>query len=422
MSKKEKLILPSLRGKIGDWIYYVTLLKFKDVAERVSMVPEIHKSEGLSNLIQRQVSDRTSDIVEYLKTQDQRFFNSLILGIYGGKPKWHEISVEESILDNLEAENEENVKLTEVEVDQLNSTLGILILNGEEKIFAIDGQHRTKSIKDAVKGKPELGSDEIAAIFVAHKKNEEGEIRTRRLFSTINRYAKPVSKNEIIAIDEEDNCAIITRSIVENFELLNGKILFNKSKAISTSNSVAFTNIIVLYDFICTILTDNKVFGIQVKGKEFKNFTHRRASDDILSEQQNFIEELFIQIFNEIPILKSFIEGEVIDRRLDTSSLLFRPVGQNILYSVLKVAIDKNKRDEAITFFGRNNFSLANPTWKKIFSDPETDRIKTDKTVQKYAVQIILKHLGINLRLSDKDKEIHSNFQIDYNTLEINEE
>lgn len=419
MSEFKKLILPCLRGQIGDWIYYVTLLKFDDVANRVSMVPEIHKNIGLSNLIQREISDRTSGIVEYLKTQDQRFFNSLILGVYGGHPKWHELRIEESIADSLLGENEENVKLSNFDIENLSSTLGVLILNGKEKIFAIDGQHRTKSIKDAVKDRSDLKGEEIPAIFVAHKKTPEGEVRTRRLFSTINRYAKPVSKSEIIAIDEEDNCAIITRNIVENFDLLNDKIIFNKSRGIAISNKLAFTNIIVLYDFITTILTNNKVFGINVSGKEYKKFILKRESDSVLSEQQNIIEILFTRIFDEIPVLHSFLKGKALDRSLNTSSLLFRPVGQNVFYSVLKVAIHNNILNEAITFFSNNDFSLINPTWKKVFTDPETDRMKTDKTVQKFATQIILINIGINLKLTKKDKVVHENFQIDSSNLEI---
>ncbi|MBN4082977.1 DGQHR domain-containing protein [bacterium AH-315-A23] len=422
MSDLKKLILPCLRGQIGDWIYYVTLLKFEEVSNRVSMVPEIHKNIGLSNLIQREISDRTVGIVEYLKTQDQRFFNSLILGVYGGHPKWHELRIEESIIDNLIGDNEENVILSDHDIENLSSTLGVLILNGKEKIFAIDGQHRTKSIKDAVMDKPSLKSEEIPAIFVAHKKTLEGEVRTRRLFSTINRYAKPVSKSEIIAIDEEDNCAIITRNIVENFDLLNGKILFNKSRGIAITNKLAFTNIIVLYDFITTILTNNRVFGINVGGKEHKKFILKRESELVLSEQQIIVESLFTRIFAEIPVLLNFIEGEILDRRLNTSSLLFRPVGQNVFYSVLKIAIHKNILDEAIIFFADNDFSLNNPTWNKVFTDPETNRMKTDKTVQKFATQIILIHLGLHINLTEKDKDIHENYQIDSSNLEIIEQ
>ena len=216
MSKK-RLKLPCLKGKMGDWYYYVSLMKFKDVADRVSMVPDIHKSKKLSNLIQREVSNRSTEIVEYLKNQDQRFFNSLILGIYGGKPQWHEFTISTSEINEYsENENQEYIDLNEEEQDYFDSSLGILVLNGDEKIFAIDGQHRTKAIQDAVKADSELFEEEIATIFVAHKNSDEGLERTRRLFSTLNRYAKPVEKSEIIELALSDHVSF------ENIKIIYG--------------------------------------------------------------------------------------------------------------------------------------------------------------------------------------------------------
>lgn len=420
MNESNKLILPCLRGEMGDWVYYVTLFKFKDIAARVSMVPEIHKSEGLSKLIQREVTGRTAGIVEYLKTQEQRFFNSLILGLYGGHPRWHELNIGGTIggaYNNLE--NQEYVGLNEEQSNYLSSSLGVLTLDGTEKLFAIDGQHRTKAIKDAVKEKPELFGEEIPVVFVAHKKTPAGEIRTRRLFSTLNRYAKPVSKNEIIAIDEEDNCAIITRNIVENFKLLRHRILFNKTRSVSVSNTDKFTNIIVLYDLVVTLLTDAKVFGVSVSGRDYKIFTHRRQSDEVIAEKQKEIENLLRDLFNQIPALSEYIETGKVDRKDKSTSLLFRPVGQNVLYSVIKVAIDRGKRQEAIDFFAINDFSLENEVWSKVFTDNETGRMKTDKTVQKFAFQLILIHIGIKINLSERDKLTHQNFQIDPQSLEL---
>ncbi len=212
---KRKLVLPTLRAQMGDWIYYVSIMTFEEISKRISMADEIHKSEGLKTLIQREVKNRTKGIVEYLKNQEQRFFNSIIIGLYGGNPKYQEITVEK--YSGIEEE----------ELNYLNKTFGILTLYGHEKLFAIDGQHRTKAIKESLKEKSTLSKEENSVIFIAHKTNPEGLIRTRRLFSTLNRYAKPVSKSEIIAIDEEDNCAIITRNLVEDFKLLKDIVLFN---------------------------------------------------------------------------------------------------------------------------------------------------------------------------------------------------
>ena len=398
---KEKLILPTLRAQMGDWTYYVSIMTFEEINKRLSMADEIHKSEGLKTLIQREVKDRTKGIVEYLKTQEQRFFNSLIVGLYGGNPKYQEITIEK--YNGIE----------EKDMIYLNKTFGILTLDGNENLFAIDGQHRTKAIKDSLKEKASLGKEENTVIFIAHKNDHDGLIRTRRLFSTLNRYAKPVSKSEIIAIDEEDNGAIITRNVVEDFELLKDIVLFNQNRSINNKNKSSFTNIIVLYDFIITILTNQKVFGHSVKGEDYLSFTHRRASEKIIYEKQQTIENLFTEIFEKIPSLKRFLTRKLVNREAMSTSLLFKPIGQNILYQTLKLAIEHKKKNKLLNYFAKDNFNLQNRIWKKVFLDEETGRIKTDKELQKYAFNLILKSIGVNLPLTKKDQEIYDNFKID---------
>ncbi|WP_241330078.1 DNA sulfur modification protein DndB [Chryseobacterium arthrosphaerae] len=395
------LKLPCLRGKMGDWFYYVSLMKFKDLAERTSMVPEIHKNQELSHWIQREVSERTEDIVKYLLEQDQRFFNSIIFGLYGGKPHWQEIDIDNT-----------GKMLSEEEVEYFGQTFGVLSLNGQERIFAIDGQHRTKAIKDAMTKRKKLGSEEVAVIFVAHRNDIEGEIRTRRLFSTLNRYAAPVTPSEIIALDEEDNCAILTRKLIEESDLFKNKILFSKTRSIHKSNTENFTNIIILYDIISTILTNKKVINISVGGYPYKEYISRRAKEQNLSKDFTTLTDFFEKVFTTIPVLnKFFFKNTKIDRTNNKTSLLFRPIGQNILFSVLKIAQEKKKLDAAIDYFAKNDFSINNPFWNDVFYDKELASLKTDKSLQKFAIQVILKNLKISVALTPKDKQVFKNFK-----------
>ena len=83
----------------------------------------------------------------------------------------------------------------------------------------------------------------------------------------------------------------------------------------------------------------------------------------------------------------------------------------------MKDAIDKNKKDELINFYKSDTFNIGNEAWKSVFIDSETERMKTDKTIQKYAFQLILKKIGVNLSISDKDQEVFNNFNIDINSI-----
>ena len=89
---------PALRCAMGDWIYYVTYMKFSDVAHWIRETEEIHASEQLRDMIQRAITDRTEGIVEYLTTQRERFFNAIVVGLYEGSPEWYSIEIGESLI------------------------------------------------------------------------------------------------------------------------------------------------------------------------------------------------------------------------------------------------------------------------------------------------------------------------------------
>ena len=410
----KSISLPALRGKIGDWSYYVTLMRFSEIAKRVKLPREIDAYENenikLGDRIQRELDPkRTKLIVDYLKNQPQRFFNSLILGIYGGKPAWQELDISES-------KNPEN-DVDEETLVYFGSTFGILSLSGSERIFAIDGQHRAIGIRKAVTDNVELSNEEISVVFIAHGTDDLGKVRTRRLFSTLNRYAKPVSKSEIIALSEDDNGAIITRMLSENFEKFDGKINFNKNRSINQNNTSDFSNIIVLYDGVKTLLTNKKIYGIQVSGFPDAQFRDKRLPEKLLNTEYEKLVSLFEKIILEIPSLNRFFNTGIVNRNSHETSLLFRPIGQNILFSILKISIEKDKLDQAVKFFSKDNFNLNNNIWRKIFWDEETETLNTDKSKQRYATLLILEAIGIPVNRTVKDREIYTNYGIDASEL-----
>ena len=232
-----ELFLPALRARMGQWWYFTSVMRMSDIVERVKTVGEIHRAESLQELLQRQLTKRASGIADYLVSQDQRFFNSLVIGTYGGNPNWSEVSIKKAPF-TLQKE----LPL------HLEGILGFLILDGTERLFALDGQHRVAGIREALERNEELQCEEVAVIFVAgvtqgHRQDDPGGYeRTRRLFSTLNRYAKPVGKKDIIALDEDDSVAIVTRLLVEDHPLFVGKISLGQAKNIAKSDQKSLTN------------------------------------------------------------------------------------------------------------------------------------------------------------------------------------
>jgi DNA sulfur modification protein DndB len=386
-NRNKRKTFPALRCSMGDWFYYVTYLKFSDVAQWIKKTDEIHKSEKLRDMIQREISKRVGPIVEYLLEQEERFFNAIVVGVYGGAPQWYPIEVEDSPVVGSPGLDEE-----------VRQSIGLLVLEGSEKLFAIDGQHRVEAIKKALKpeGNPELESEDIAAIFVAHGNDQAGQRRTRRLFSTLNRYAKPVSKGEIVALDEDDAFAITTRRLVEDFDLLNpgftlkkestaGFVLFGKTTPIPASNQTSLTSILALYDITEIIhvpILDTK----RRRAKE--SLKHRRPDDGVLDaifEQQASYWRLLTKYFPEYEeLFDSTPEEKVVAkyRTSDGGHLMFRPLGQKTFARAVRIMMDRGSHmEDAINALSSAPMTLNAPPWEHVLWDPRTNRVNSKGSV-----------------------------------------
>lgn len=266
-STTQSLQLPALRGHMGDWIYYICLMKFKDVAQRIRSAGEIHIGTSMAELLQRSLSSRSEEIKTYLTLQPQRFFNAIVVGTYGGNPNWYEFVVRSNVPTQMDT------------ADFEAGVVGILQLDGNEKIWAIDGQHRVAGIRSAIAEAPDLMNEEICVIFVRGVTSESratdpaGFERTRRLFTTLNRYAKAVSKKDIIALDEDDITAIVTRSLVEQLPLFRDKVAIRETRNIPVRDTTNFTTIDMLYDAMDAYLRDSGP-------KAWKSFITMRPKDD----------------------------------------------------------------------------------------------------------------------------------------------
>lgn len=223
--------IPAIRGKIGDTIYYSANFSFQQINELVDrkVGNEIYTSKTLKDRLQRSLTNNTSKIKQYILNRNDRFFNALVLAVYDGEPQWTEIRFE---LNENEFPN-----------------VGILHLNGQEKIFPVDGQHRVEGIKEAIKKDPTLASETISVILIGHSTSDIGMKKSRRIFSTLNRYAKPVKLGDIIALDEDDIVAIATRDLLETHILFTGDHMkATNTKSIPVNDKTSFTSLITLYE------------------------------------------------------------------------------------------------------------------------------------------------------------------------------
>ena len=79
--------IPAIRAHIGDWVYYIATMRFKDVSEYVKRVDnELHRSDLLKQMLQRSITNNYKSIAHYIETQDERFLMPLFSQYMMGFP------------------------------------------------------------------------------------------------------------------------------------------------------------------------------------------------------------------------------------------------------------------------------------------------------------------------------------------------
>lgn len=378
----EPLILPGLRAHMGDWIYYITFMKMRDIADRISVAQNIHSSRTLRDLLQRQLTKRSSEIRDYLIERPQRFFNALVVGTYGGNPQWHELSLRQSKSSPLPVPDVEE------------GVLGILTLEGSEAFFAIDGQHRVVGIKEAVQKDPDLGDEEVCVIFVpgvtaSHREDDPaGFERTRRLFTTLNRYAKPVNKRDIIALDEDDVIAIVTRQLVEEYDLFKAGVSVKQSRSIPISDKRSLTTIVTLYDANDAFLRD------RVRG--WTTFKKSRPSDDVIQDHFDRSVQLWDALVEVFGPLREYKNSPITDdmakpfRNDRGGHLLFRPVGFLLVVRTIRHHCDDGvPLKEAASRVAKVPMELSKDPWVGLLWDQGNRRMVTTSENQKAAEKLL---------------------------------
>lgn len=280
-----KTFTPAFKAHVGDWDYYLCLMSYAQVAREISFLYELQGNTELGQMLQRGVSARTDEIREYLLTNEHRFLGALVVAAWGGAPEYIPLEMQD---------NEDNV-LAGVDRD-----FGVLTFDGTQQFFALDGQHRLRAIKDAIKKNPNIGTEDISVIVVPHFDDDAGRQKTRRLFTNINRNAVKTTAQENIALDEDDGFAIVTRRLLDEHEFFSKKgvvqvyskvgdegLLKLATTQVTGKNNPAWTTIGVLYSLLWELRFD--LHGSM-------EMLAQRATDEVLDESYQVLGDRLEQL------------------------------------------------------------------------------------------------------------------------------
>lgn len=267
-----RTLVPAMKCTVGDWNYYICTMQYAEVAHQVQFAYDLGGNTELSLLAQRGITDRTKGITDYLLASPHHFLGGLVVAAWGGEPNYTPLTMDDP--DGM--------------LSGLDQGFGVLTFDGTQQYFVLDGQHRLRAIKDALKKKAELGKDDVCVLMVTHYDTKDGRTRTRRLFSNINRNAKQTGLAENIALDEDDGFAILTRRFLEDHDFLKeeGRVrvimgtddsggIKLAGGSVAKGDARAWTTFTVLYDLLPAL-----AYGLPSVLKDKTT----RPSDDVLEQ------------------------------------------------------------------------------------------------------------------------------------------
>ena len=353
----------AIEGKLGSTKYYVITMKASEVVSKIRIPKEVEGWEDLDieNRYQREINDTRvkRDIAPYLANDKDRFFGSLLVAMQHA-----EGVVFEPLTDVA-------TKLP-VAYKTPATGAGFLTLTGGEVMFPIDGQHRLRAIKYAIDGRDTAGKDldftpstelpQEDVVVVLFK--FETDI-SRKIFSKVNRYAKPTTKAQNLITDDDDVIAVITREIANN--VIDARMVNFNSNTLS-KKAIEFTTLATLYECVDYIVVAD----------------HERIDKTTPPDSQkkkllyNSAERVIQTLVDKIEHFQTMLTGtggtgDEKRRELRQETLLSKPISQLCLIRAFinsehsKTSDNRTPtEDEICERLNQIDWDMKNPAWQKI--------------------------------------------------------
>jgi DNA sulfur modification protein DndB len=350
------IVVPAIRGKLGNTVYYQAKMKVRELVTGVRPANELDEwaTMGIEERMQREPNLKRieKEIAPYIANTRDRFFGSVIVLVYKGEIYF-------------EGLKDLGAKIPRAYQSVAQDT-GFITIDGGSLIM-LDGQHRLlaleKVFKNEVKGQynDEVQDDEISVVFIQHENN----MKTRRIFNKVNRYAKSTSRGDNIITSEDDAYAIVSRRLLDDGAPLGmnqqkEELVDWKNNTLS-ARSTKLTTISVVYETVKMIL--------QSEGKEVN--IDIRPSDEELAEYYDIVERYWKIILEKISPYQLAISNvsKIPEMRNEKAkySLLFKPAAQLALFKGIIMAVEKGLiLDQAVERANKIDWCMTSDLWKDI--------------------------------------------------------
>jgi len=355
-------LYPALQAEMGSWKYYIVKMKMREVASEVRFATEIYTDKTLDEAIQRELKEGRvrKEIATFLIRRKDRFFSSLVVAAIGGSPKFYPVKITDDPQFQFFADQ------------GIDQAFGVLTFSGDQKYYALDGQHRLKAIKTLLDRNDEVAKDcppgfedeQISVLIVVKREEPMSDFLTsyRRLFSSLNRYAKPTDRDTNIIMDEDDSFAILTRRVISEYPFFRWVRGTDSPKVKTKGKNIRnidphFTSLQTLYamnqELLSAAWRRNVGWGPDGGEKDVSQFMRFRPT------QEEYLDELYDELvvywdglLEALPVLKE----EPVKYRVHNidpadevgvlDHLLFWPIGQELLAAIARRLLDQQGEDQ----------------------------------------------------------------------------
>jgi DNA sulfur modification protein DndB len=298
---------PALRGKMGEMEYALVMMRLGELVKHIGYAEEIQEWDGgIPSEFKKQrklnMSRITNEMVPYLTATPDHFYAA--------------------ITAELERPGDPQNKLLFEPIDGGDGTMGILTLDGSEKVMALDGQHRLKSIELAMKTHPDLARESIAVILVPGK----GYRKTQQLFTDLNRYAKQPSKTLNLLFEHREFFAVVAKEVGSGARTFRDRVnLETNSLGQKARQHITLG---VLYECVLALLEGH--------------YNDGEKSLDKIREATNLVTHIYDDVVAPyLPEFENMLAGHALPYDLRTKYIFNHSVGQQALARAIRAARDE---------------------------------------------------------------------------------
>lgn len=433
-------IYPAIRARMGDWPYYILRMKMREIANHVQFAFDVYQDTTLSHAARRALDGNPvrADIAGYLGCRSDRFISSIVVTAADGEPTWTPVEMDSEAVPPLLACS-----------NTMRESFGLLSFGNLPKYHVLDGQHRVAAIKLLVNGDagveaPQGFDDDLLSVIVLLREEHdvpEGEWmnRCRRLFSSLNRHAKPTDRDTNIIMDEDDLFAIVTHRLITEYEFFQApgperdsfKVL---TKGRNLKSGVShFTTLQILYDANEILLRTRarQVHGWSAGGTQIDKQT--RPEEEEIDKYHEELERYWNAILRVLPILREppqKMRTHEIPEPNDEQyqdHLLFWPIGQllfaRLVRGMLNHAfpdgsfVETDRLAEALHPLAQIPWELHEAPWHYLLLVPKPEdqswrmRSEDRKETLEYAFRLLCWIVGLDPLNEQETHELKAEWQ-----------